>query len=459
MKKFMLGLLLVVAMVMVVSCSQDSLAQDNLVSIRFSKLEARAVDDIYSVSGDATWESASVQIGKVEDYYWTYCATKWDDSSFTTGETDDYVVWSEEKGLGGSKTFSAGKWYFELKAYASKEDRENRGNEDKAIFRGSVITGKLTTNQTVSVPMAYTYVSGEGAFDFTISTTITSPEGENYAITKVEMVIGSESVKLTEDDEAWTGSKSGIASGKQDIVIKVYVDDEATARVSKKIGTAYVLHGMTTNVTGSATISITEKTVELGFSTTLPSSLPADIAVGDTVTYGKLPSSETDITWEVLEVKEDRILVISEKVLFNMQHSTEAGMKSWNDSLIKAYLNKEGDEGFVSQYGLDDVEIVAAAEDESGYGAGNVFLLTNWEASDYYYDDGIPAAENLQGESGVYWWTRTSRSGESGDFDAFYSDGWWKDGGELSNNNYGVRPAFWISTQLFPKIGTKKAEH
>ena len=454
MKKFMLGLLLVVAMVTVVSCSQDSLAQDDLVSVRFSKLEARAIDDdIYNVTGDATWGSASVQIGKVEDYYWTYCAIKNDDA-FTSGETFnsssneyEFVDWADGPGLSGSKKFSAGEWVFELKAYASADDRKNRATSDKAIFEGEVTTGKLTTSQTVTVPMSSTYVSGEGAFDFTISAAIDQTDDSSYEITKVEMVFGTEYVELTKGDEAWTGSKSGIASGKKDVEIRVYVDHETTARVSKKIGTAYILHGLTTNVTGSATITLTANTVDLEFNAGLPSSLPANIAVGDTVTYGKIPSSDTDITWNVLEVKEDKMLVISEKVLFNMKHYDTDGMDDWDDSLIKAYLNKEGDDGFVSQYGLGDVAIVAASEDESGYNAGDVFLLSMSEIQfDYFNDRTSRIAYDLE-ENASHWWSRTAGDSTDYDFMYVYDDGYYDCEGESATKEYGVRPAFWIDIE------------
>ena len=449
MKKVLLGLLLVVA-VIAVSCSQDSAVQDDLISIRFTKLEAKAIDEnVYSVTGDAIWGNANVQVGAVGDYYWTYNAVKYDDN-FCTGETDDFEDWSEDKGLEGSKTFSAGYWFFELKAYVTAEDRANRDTEDKAIFKGEVTTGNLTSSQSVSVPMACTYVSGNGSFNFTISTTLTQTEENSSEIKKVEIVVGEETVELTKGTANWTGTKSSVATGKQKVEIKVYLDEETTPRVSKEIGTAYVLHGLTTNVTGSATITISAKEIDVSFDPELPSSLPADIAVGDTLTLGKIPTTVAtyggdDITWKVLEVQENKVLLISEKVLFNMKHSETAGMKDWNSSLIKEYLNKEGSDGFLSQYGLSDLEIVAAAEGDTGYNAGNVFLLTNGEAQKHY-DWDIPAVSDLKGDTS-YWWTRTRRSGTSGDFDAFYSNGWWEDGGEYANNEYGVRPAFWISIE------------
>ena len=457
MKKVLLGLLLVVA-VIAVSCSQDSAVQDDLISIRFTKLEAKAIDEnVYSVTGDATWGNANVQVGAVGDYYWTYCAIKNDDG-FTTGDTDyEYINWSEDKGLEGSKKFSAGEWVFQLKAYVTAEDRANRDTDDKAIFAGEVTTGNLTSSQSISVPMACTYVSGNGSFNFTISTTLTDSEDTGVQISKVEMVVAGETVELTKGATNWTGSKASVATGKQKVEIKVYLDEETTPRVSKEIGTAYVLHGLTTNVTGSATITISAKEIDISFDPELPSSLPADIAVGDILTLGNIPTSvETyggdDITWKVLEVKEDRVLVLSEKILFNMKHYESNGMHSWANSLIKAYLNKEGSDGFLSQYGLSDVEIVAAAEDESGYGAGDVFLLSSYEVQIKYFNDSFTSATayNLAGTAS-YWWTRSAGTQyedyTSYDFVVSDDTGYFDSDGEYSTNEYGVRPAFWISIE------------
>lgn len=309
MKKVLLGLLLVVAMV-AVSCSQDSVVQDELISIRFTKLQAKAIDEtVYTVEKDATWGGANVQIGNVGDYFWTYKATKID-STFKTGQTDDFVNWSDNMGLSGSKEFSSGSWKFELKAYASKPDRDSCKTEDKAIFKGEVTTEKLTSKTTVSVPMSFTYVSGQGTVNFTITATITQPELSTSTITKIEMVINEKTVTLTKGETNWTGSDATIASGKQKVEIKVYVDKDTNPTVSKEIGNAYILHGLTTNVTGSATITLTgDKEVEVSFNPNipvLPTKAPAGTKVGDTLTLGTLPNSETSVTWKVLAVQDKK---------------------------------------------------------------------------------------------------------------------------------------------------------
>ena len=450
----MLGLLLVVAMVMVVSCSQDSLAQDNLVSVRFSKLEARAVSNSYTVEGGATWDSESVKIGEVQDYYWTYCAKKMDDG-FKTGETYnstsevyEFKNWADGAGLSGSKTFSTGSWKFELKAYASDTDR---ATGTKAIFTGEVTTGKLTSSTTtpINVPMSFTYVEGTGTADFTISTTITSPEGENYAITKVEMVIGETTVELANAANTTNWIKSGVevASGRHVVSINVYVDGDT--KVSKEIGTAYIMHGMTTELKGTATITITgDKQIEITLTPTIPSSLPyrapSNTVAGDTLTLGILPDAETAVSWKVLAVENKKALIISEKALEKMAHTDNAtDTYSWANSKIKSWLNDTSEDGFISQYGLENVSI-ATVDSE----VGNVFILSSDEATTY----SCTADVSYVGDNKEYGcWLRTASS--SNVYSAVMINpnliqsisGVTED--KTANNELGVRPVFWIDIE------------
>ena len=207
--------------------------------------------------------------------------------------------------------------------------------------------------------------------------------------------------------------------------------------------------------TGSRLYNVLEEDVSKGTTVTIDGDVVWKDG-GRILTMGKIPSSVKtyggqDITWKVLEVKEDKMLVLSEKVLFNMKHYETAGMHDWDNSLIKAYLNNEGSEGFVSQYGLEDVEIVAASEDESGYGAGDVFLLSSYEVQIKYFNDSFTSATayNLA-DTAIDWWTRSA--GEqyeeypSYDFVVNYDNGYFDSDGEYATNEYGVRPAFWIST-------------
>ena len=236
------------------------------------------------------------------------------------------------------------------------------------------------------------------------------------------------------DNDDWTIANNKSTSTSKEILVYIKsADTKIKAEIGKEVGGCYVYDIST------AYVAIGDKIY-----------CKQDISIDSILTFGKIPSSVATyggqaITWKVLEVKEDKILVLSEKVLFNMKHYETQGMKDWDVSLIKAYLNKEGTDGFVSQYGLNDVAIVAATEDESGYEAGDVFLLSNYEAHEYN-GGSTPVSRNLENELCI-WWLRTTSDSEWGDFIAIYEDASFWSEGDYSNENFGVRPAFWISLE------------
>ena len=296
-KNVFISVLLLVVAIIAVSCTQDKV-QDDLVSIRFSKLRAKAIDDVaYSTTGDASWESA-VDILTSDKIYWAYKATK-KDNAFTNGQTTGFVAWSESANLTGSKKFSPGKWEFEFKAYISADERANsiatEATSDTAIYKSgtiSVDTNATGFNKTVAVPVTYTYIEGVGVADFEISTTITQDavEGSNlssYYITKVVMLIDSKEVELIKDKDnsaetKWTKSEAEVTAGVQTVGIKVYVDGESTPRyTNENLGTAIIMHGMTTNIIGTATIALTKQgDVDISFTPGVPDSQPDSSGYG-----------------------------------------------------------------------------------------------------------------------------------------------------------------------------------
>ena len=291
-KNVFISVLLLVVAIIAVSCTQDKV-QDDLVSIRFSKLRAKAIDDVaYSTTGNASWTSALVEVLTSDEIYWAYKATK-KDNAFTNGQTDGFVVWSESADLSGSKKFSPGKWEFEFKAYISTEERTasiaTEATSDKAIYKSTAIsvdTNATGFNKTVAVPVTYTYIEGKGVADFEISTTITQDavEGSNlssYYISKVVMLIDSKEVELIKDKDnsaetKWTKSEAEVAAGVQTVGIKVYVDGESSPRyTNESLGTAIIMHGMTTDIIGTATITLTKQgDVDISFTPGVPDSQP-----------------------------------------------------------------------------------------------------------------------------------------------------------------------------------------
>ena len=276
MRKFKTMIPIVAAMLIVallaVACSPDKVNENNeTISLYFGQLQAKAIDDNYTVSGTATWGSTKVQSGSADDFYWSYTAVK-GDSNATVGEQKTAVACAEGKGLGSAREFSTGKWTFTLYAYATAADRTAATNN---IYEGSV-TNTYSTSDAVAVPVTHSGASGNGTTSFTITTNLTqatvSGVSTKYKVTGVEAIVGDETVTLSSTDNVtWTGSASSVASGTQTIGLKVYVDSESSPRASNdNLGTAMVMYGLTTEVKADVNIDLTQKTISLGFNMNVP---------------------------------------------------------------------------------------------------------------------------------------------------------------------------------------------
>ena len=153
---FLSAALLLIISIIVVSCAPAEVQTEdtsNTIQVYFGNLEAKAIDDTaYTVTGSATFNGSTVKIGDVDDYYWSYKATK-NDSLFNQGQTDGFVNCVEcandgsgGTGLGTARTFSKGKWLFELRAYATAADRTTG---TQYLFSGT--NESITTNNSDTV--------------------------------------------------------------------------------------------------------------------------------------------------------------------------------------------------------------------------------------------------------------------------------------------------------------------
>ena len=59
------------------------------------------------------------------------------------------------------------------------------------------------------------------------------------------------------------------------------------------------------------------------------------LSVGDTIRFGGLRTFK----WKVLDVREDRALIISKKIMFELPYHFEYGSVSWETCDLRAYLN------------------------------------------------------------------------------------------------------------------------
>jgi hypothetical protein len=487
---FSTALMLVISLI-VVSCAPAEVQTEdtsNTIQVYFGNLKAKAIDDTaYSVTGSATFDGSTVKIGDVDDYYWSYKATK-NDSLFTEGQTNGFVNCAEGTGLGTARTFSKGKWLFELRAYATADDRTagtqylfSGTNESIASNNSDTV---LSSNTTISIPVEYSYIAGTGIADFAITTTLTQDKEEagsaitDYTVTGVTASIGGKDYTLTSSDSTTSATRTWklttpqeVASGVQAVGLKVFVDSAEVSQASNtSVGNAIILHGLTTEIKGTATITLTGSTIGLTFNSSLPSEQPTEsdfplklnVSVGDTLLMGKVPTSDTtyggqDITWKVLSVDEenDRALVISKRVLTNMKLENSLGTNvygKWVGSTIYTWLNNSGSDGFISQYGLSNVSMESVEHTTTHTSTTTetsdekVFIFSKSEIEEYLTDIMDRVGWDLS-SSPSCWWIR-----DSSDNDPEYVTNY--DTQYLSNGiysyqytsfpEYGVRPAFWI---------------
>ena len=297
-KNYIIGLLLIAVALIAVSCSADKAVQDELVTVSFTKLQAKGIsNDDYTVNSSADISNAQVQVGTGGDYFWSYKATK-KNGGFTSGQTEGFVAWeavSQEnektgKGLSGTKSFSKGNWVFEFKAYASETERTAGTNP---IFSGTAGTDSnpisLTdATQTVAVTMTHAGTTGTTTANITVTAKLTQDvtnySGSASEITKIVIKIGEgESPKTIELQKAtqaesdgsykWTKTVSDVStSSASKVTMEVYLDQDSSTTATKSLENIPFLYGLTTKIEGTATITATAKNEQS--SVTLNATLP-----------------------------------------------------------------------------------------------------------------------------------------------------------------------------------------
>lgn len=105
--------------------------------------------------------------------------------------------------------------------------------------------------------------------------------------------------------------------------------------------------------------------------------------------------------WYVLDKKEDRMLIVSEKVIGKMSYHNEETRITWETSNIREYLNG----GFYNSFDVSDrnriIEVINENKDNPWYGTngGNstndkIFLLSIDEVVKYFGDSGQLKSKN-----------------------------------------------------------------
>jgi len=183
--------------------------------------------------------------------------------------------------------------------------------------------------------------------------------------------------------------------------------------------------------------------------------------VGETITFG-------DYGWKALDVKDGKILLLSELILEERRYSEKRNDVTWETCEIRQYLNGE----FYESFGKSRGKIVKAANanpDNPWFGTAGggdtedyIFLLSLGEVAQYFGDSGKldypPEGFNLAMDDGFnsariankkdgkadWWWLRTP--GGLSDGAAFVSaEGTvYISGNSVETKSGGVRPAMWV---------------
>jgi len=175
-----------------------------------------------------------------------------------------------------------------------------------------------------------------------------------------------------------------------------------------------------------------------------------------------------DYDWQVLERENDKVLLLSDKILDKVEYNNDVAKITWEQCTMRQYLNEE----FYNKFGLIDksriVQMPVVSSNNIWYGTDNgpdtndyIFLLSLEEVVRYFGDSGqlknrpsdttysindVFNSNRIAYEANgvaTWWWLRSS--GSSG-----YSATFVDDNGVICNlglgTSYGVgvRPALWL---------------
>ena len=208
-----------------------------------------------------------------------------------------------------------------------------------------------------------------------------------------------------------------------------------------------------------------------------------DVKVGDYITFGVYEQDNNEdngleeIEWKVLDIEENKILVISKYALDCKPYNSQKKECTWEESFLRNWLNISFRCDAFSLWESDCIcytDVIAHNNPEYNTNSGNdtqdkIFLLSITEVNEYFTTDAAREclATRYAKSEGVYsnengfcmWWLRTP--GDSDDTAAYV-----RTSGDVSvygndvcglyydvlidygyRDGYAVRPAMWISLE------------
>ena len=250
-------------------------------------------------------------------------------------------------------------------------------------------------------------------------------------------------------------------------------DKEETKKVQKKNDYFPLIVGILIllGIAGSFAYnkSVFEETASKSESSSQEKDKDPEYKVGETIEFGNYPQdkdgTEKPIEWIVMKNEGNQVLLLSKYVLDAKSYNEEWEDVTWETSDIRQWLNNEF---YTAAFNKSEKAKIQTSliknEDNSEHGTsgGNdtedkVFLLSEKEAETLFSNDDerIAKATGYAEKSGAYvneeksaWWWLRSPGDDSDSAAVVYYDGWvYGDGGSVSINVDGVRPALHLNLQ------------
>ncbi len=468
------------AVTLFVSCAPESSVTDNgTVSVCFGELQARGIDsEVYDVDKSLSVNCVVNEVS-VDKLFWSYKAEKADENSKAgqttsiTGNVNGFMPVKKEAGLNATiPGFAKGEWTFELQAFASADDR-SKGTP--VLFYGKKEQKLVDAVNAVTIATEWQYPDGMAEnVHFEITTeliqTLTDDIKTPYSVSKVTVQYNGqtdEALALTPGNTSdtadaannnkhtyttvWTGNMANtVPDGTITFTYKIYVGDDE--EISKAV-TAPVMTRLTTNITGTATL--TAGLVSADFSgSSVPDEQPTIPVtnVGDTVELGTFAGKP--ITWRCIKMHETGkyALMISENVLQERQFGNNndyasslvqtflTGSTTASHLIVKFNIDKKD---MVNMVGVTYSDIEETELGSVGDSNDKFFLLSMTEIESIWTNASDRVAYNLSG-SATPWWLRSQVENNENNVYCVNEKGSYVSKPANTMNVVGVRPAFWL---------------
>lgn len=190
----------------------------------------------------------------------------------------------------------------------------------------------------------------------------------------------------------------------------------------------------------------------------------AKAAVGDSIVYGsyeqdgRTSNGKESIEWLVLAKKDNKLLVISQRVLDCQPFNTKYENATWENCTLREWLNEDFFNAAFSEGEKTMIPMVTVSADKNPYyntASGNatqdkVFLLSITEANRYFKSDEVRACvlTSYAKNNGAYtkggWWLRSPGHSQNFAVSVNYGGNIDSYGDVVVFDSNCVRPAMWI---------------